>query len=456
MTTGLARASVRARPSAFAGVFAVLVLSATVVTSSVAMLRTAATLPASEAREDMTTMGAGFTLVTVYLAIFVIAQVLALAVAQRARENAVLRAVGALPWQIRRMVATEALLTSLLALPVGYALGWGLSQVWCGGMTANGLLPGGTRPTVGWLPALVAAAVLTVTSQLGGLLAAQRAARARPMDALGDAAAPRRGVTVARAARGVAAAVALAGAGGLTALTASGPREEVGERLPLVLLGYLVAVGLAGPALGRLTATLVAIPLRLLGDGAASELALSHHRVHARRLSSAVTPVALVVAFTLVKLASLAATAEPSYVDLFATLLYGVFAALVAANTMVMLTVERRPQVALLRSLGAGDAQVLRMFLVDALLVAAAGYGAGLLVALAVTVPLGDAAGAPLGALSAGAWTGTGLGVLALAVLSTLTPVLRFPSPGPPGRLGPLGPPGPLGPQRLKSGPATG
>ncbi|NSC22815.1 ABC transporter permease, partial [Streptomyces albus subsp. chlorinus] len=192
MSTGLARASVRARPTAFAGVFSVLVLSAVIVTASVAMLRTASGLPPGAAREEVSTMGAGFTVVTVYLSVFVIAQVMALSVAQRARENAVLRAVGALPWQIRRTVATEALLTAVPALPVGYGLGCLLARVWRDGMAAHGLLPDGVPLAVGWPCFLAAGGVLVVTSQLGGLLAAHRAARARPADALGEAAGARR------------------------------------------------------------------------------------------------------------------------------------------------------------------------------------------------------------------------------------------------------------------------
>ncbi|MGP3978177.1 FtsX-like permease family protein [Streptomyces sp. 8N114] len=429
MTTGLARASVRARPSAFAGVFSVLVLSATVVTASVAMLRTAAGIPAGEAREAVSTMGAGFTVVTVYLSVFVIAQVMALTVAARARENAVLRAVGALPWQIRRTVATEALCTALPALPVGYGLGCVLAYEWRDGMATHGLLPHGVPLTVGWPPALAAAGVLFVTSQLGGLLAAHRAARARPMDALGEAAGARRGVTLTGVVRGIGAVLALFGAAVLTAITAAGPREDVGEHLPLVLLAYLVGVGFAGPAIGRTAARLLAVPVRLLtlpralGGGAAAELAFAQARATSRRLSSAITPVALVVAFTLVKLAALAAVAEPSWVDLFATVLYATFAAFAAANTMVLLSTERRREVALLRAVGAGAGQVLRMLVAEALTVTCAGFGAGVAVALAVTLPLGDAAGASLSALPLTTWAGTGAGVLALALAATLAPL---------------------------------
>ncbi|CAM2783381.1 FtsX-like permease family protein [Streptomyces albus] len=431
MTTGLARASVRARPASFAGVFSVLVLSATVVVASVAMLRTASGVRQPALREELATMGAGFTVVTCYLSVFVIAQVMALAVAQRAREHAVLRAVGASPWQIRRAVAAEALLTAVPALPVGYVLGRLLAAGWRDGMAAHGLLPDQVPLVVGLPPLLAAGGVLVVTSQLGGLLAAHRAARARPADALGDAAGARRGLSVVDVLRGVVALLALGGGAALTALTAAGPRAEVGERLPLVLLAHLVAVGCAGPLLARVTARLSVRPVRLvtapraLGGGAATELAGAQIRARARRLSSAVTPVALVVAFSLVKLAALAEAAEPSWIDLFATALYAVFAALAAANTLVMLSAERGAEVALLRAVGAGAGQVVRTRLAEAAIVTAAGFGAGAAVAVAVTLPLGDAAGASPGALPATTWAGTGAAVLALALAATLAPLPR-------------------------------
>lgn len=429
MTAGLARASVRHRPVAFAGVFGVLVLSATVVTASVAMLRTASGVRPGAAREELATMGAGFTVVTGYLSVFLIAMVMALSVAQRTQEHAMVRAVGGTPWQIRRTVAAEALCTALPALPVGYLLGWALARGWLAGMTAHGLVPQGVPLVVGAPPALAAGGVLLVTSQLGGVLAAHRAARARPADALGEAAGARRGLTVTGVLRGVGTLLALCGAAVLTAVTAAGPREDVGEHLPLVLLAHLVAVGCAGPALGRAAVLLLTWPVRLvtaprvLGGGAAAQLALAQVRAQARRLSSALAPVALVVAFTLVKLAALAHSADPPWVDLFATVLYAAFAATAAALTLMMLSAEGRREVALLRSVGAGAGQVVRMRMTEAVTVAVTGYGVGTAVALAVTLPLGDAAGASLTALPAGTWAGTGAGVLALALASTLAPV---------------------------------
>ena len=53
------------------------------------------------------------------MALFVVAGTFALAIAQRRREIAVLRALGATPPQIRRLIAGEALLVSLVAGALG-------------------------------------------------------------------------------------------------------------------------------------------------------------------------------------------------------------------------------------------------------------------------------------------------------------------------------------------------
>ena len=57
------------------------------------------------------------------VALFVVAGTFALAIAQRRRETAVLRALGATPRQVRRLIAGEALLVSLVAGALGRARG---------------------------------------------------------------------------------------------------------------------------------------------------------------------------------------------------------------------------------------------------------------------------------------------------------------------------------------------
>lgn len=413
---GLATASVRARPSAFAGTFAALVFCATVVTASVAVAVSASRVPSSPKQYSVYEMGLVFTQITVYLSIFVIGQVMSLAVSQRGRESALLRAVGAGPWQIRRMVATEALVTALLALPVGYGLGALVAWAWFGVLDANGMLPVGTALHIGFGPLFAALGTLVVCSQLGGFIAARRSSRTRPSAALSATQVP--GGEQAGRVRGLASLAFLAGAVVLTGVAAAGSAQDVGDVIPLVLLAYLVATGVGGPWLGRLATRLAAPVLRSLG-GVAGELAVAGARARARRLSAAITPIAMVTAFALAQFVSLAASDGIDATALFGTLLYAAFAGLVAANTLVMLTLERLREFSLLRTIGAEKSQVRAVVLAESAITALAGVGTGAAIGCAVMAPLGGKTGTPLSGLPVWAWAATlGAGAVLVWVAS--------------------------------------
>ncbi len=67
------------------------------------------------------------------------------------------------------------------------------------------------------------------------------------------------------------------------------------------------------------------------------------------------------------------------------------FAAIAAANTLVMVTLERRWEVALLRFAGATPRQVRRTVRWEALLVSLSGAGLGIVVATVVLIPISHA-----------------------------------------------------------------
>nr|WP_276617693.1 ABC transporter permease [Streptomyces coryli] len=337
---------------------------------------------------------------------------MALAVSQRGRESALLRAVGAGPWQIRRMVATEALWTALLALPVGYGLGALVALGWFAALEGNGMTPDGMALHIGLGPLFAALGVLVVSSQLGGIIASFRASRTRPAAALSTTRVP--GGERAGRVRGVAALVFVAGAVAVTVATAAQPAEDAGDTIPIVLLAYLIAAGLAGPWIGRL-ATLLAAPVLRAAGGVAGELAVAGSRARARRLSAAITPMAMVTAFALAKFVSLAGSSEVDAVEIFGTLLYAGFAGLVAANTLVMLTLERLREFSLLRTIGAEKRQITRVVLAESGITALAGVGTGTVIGCAVMAPVGTKVGTPLSGLPVWAWAAT-LGAGALLV----------------------------------------
>jgi putative ABC transport system permease protein len=124
-----------------------------------------------------------FALLTSAVAVIVVANVFAVVLAPRARELALLRAVGASRRQLLRWLLAEALIVGLVATAVGFALGIPL------GACAAGLVQTGSvevGPTVTRAMVVVAPVVGIGVTLLGALAPARRASRVPPVAALGD------------------------------------------------------------------------------------------------------------------------------------------------------------------------------------------------------------------------------------------------------------------------------
>ena len=121
-------------------------------------------------------LGLGLLLLTVVIALFGIANTLALSVAERTRELGLLRAVGMSRTQARAMMRWEAVIVTLLGTLLGLALGvffaWGTARA------VPGEIEVFTLP-VGWLAITIAVAVAA-----GLLAAAVPARRASRVDVL--------------------------------------------------------------------------------------------------------------------------------------------------------------------------------------------------------------------------------------------------------------------------------
>jgi len=229
----------------------------------------------------------------IVIALFVVAGTVALSVSQRHRQFALLRAVGATPGQVRRAVLAE-----LAALGVaGGVLGW-LPGRWLAGLAVHGMVsndllpPGATAWTSLWL-LFIAAISGVVIGALSGLLAARRAGRAAPADALRESVVGRRWPHPVRALLGLA---GLAGSVVLVvAITRSGAgTEQLGTALSL-LLALMVTVALLGPLLVATAELLLRLPAR--AGSAAGRLAMAEVRALPRRMASAILPVALSLSF---------------------------------------------------------------------------------------------------------------------------------------------------------------
>ncbi|MFG2929019.1 ABC transporter permease [Streptomyces achromogenes] len=244
------------------------------------------------AKETLTGLGGSFGGIAAMVAVFTAAGTVALSVAQRAREFALLRAIGATPRQIRRAVAAEGLLVAPLAGLAGCLPGIGLAHWWFGQLRDRGAIPEPVRLHVSWIPLVVAVGAGLLTALAAGWAAGRRPARIKPGQALTEASVERRRPGVIRTALGLG---ALAGGGFLTAVAARSAGEDAANAALGVVMLFMLAVALLGPLVARLCAAVSG--LLLGGLGAAASLAAANSRANARRLASAITPIVLAMAF---------------------------------------------------------------------------------------------------------------------------------------------------------------
>lgn len=245
-----------------------------------------------EAKEVLIALGGSFGGVATMTAVFTAAGTVTLSVGQRRREFALLRAVGATPRQIRRSVATEALLVAPAAGALGCLPGVALARWWFGELKERGAVPPSVDLAVSWIPLAAAIGAGVVAALLAGLAAARRPARIKPGQALSEAAVERFRPGPVRTLLG---AGALVGGIVLARVAAAANGEDAANAALGVVMLFMLAVALLGPVISRLCAWLFGLPLR--AGPAAAHLASANSRANARRLASAITPIVLAMAF---------------------------------------------------------------------------------------------------------------------------------------------------------------
>ncbi|WP_406098765.1 ABC transporter permease [Streptomyces sp. NBC_01013] len=245
------------------------------------------------AKETLTGLGGSFGGIATLVAVFTASGTVALSVAQRAREFALLRAVGATPRQIRRAVAAESLLVAPLAGLVGCLPGVGLARWWFAQLKERGAVPGPVDLHVSWIPLVAAVGAVLLTALTAGWAAGRRPAKIKPGRALAEASVERLRPGVIRTVLGL---VALVGGGFFTAFAARSSGDDAANAALGVVMLFMLAVALLGPLVARLCAALLGLALDGSG-GAPATLAAANSRTNARRLASAITPIVLAMAF---------------------------------------------------------------------------------------------------------------------------------------------------------------
>ncbi|MEU4612280.1 FtsX-like permease family protein [Streptomyces umbrinus] len=244
------------------------------------------------AKETLLGLGSQFGGIATLVAVFTAAGTVALSVGQRTREFALLRAVGATPRQIRRAVATEALLVAPLAGLAGCLPGIALAGWWFGQLKDRGAVPEAVDLHVSWIPLLAAVGTGLLTALGSGWMAGRRPAKIKPGQALTEASVERLRPGVIRTVLGLG---ALVGGAVFAGVASSAAGDNAANASLGVIMLFMLAVALLGPLVARLCAALFGLLLR--GGGASAALAAANSRTNARRLASAITPIVLAMAF---------------------------------------------------------------------------------------------------------------------------------------------------------------
>jgi len=231
-----------------------------------------------------------FTAFALLVSIFGVASMLGLSIAQRQKELALLRAIGATPRQVRRLIFRETLVLALVATAAAYLPGQFLGRLVFDLLAQQGIATAGVAFHQGWIPS-VAATVVAILAALGGALGAgRRAARTRPSQALSEASLDDRLISGWRFLAGllfVAAGVALT----IVTVTAlSGPLAPATAAPAVIVL--TIGLALLAPVLAKVMILLIQWPVRALG-GLTGDLAVLNARGRTSRLAAVLGPVIL-------------------------------------------------------------------------------------------------------------------------------------------------------------------
>jgi len=252
-----------------------------------------------------------FAIVALFVSALVIYNTFNILVAQRTREMALLRCVGASKAQVFRGVLTESMIVGFVASALGVIVGIGLGN---GGAAIFASVDNSSSGpvTVSPTPIVVGMLVGTVITVVSALLPARAATRVPPIAALRSQA---EGPVAGRAGRIRRIIGVLAGLAGLVLIGAA-LLESAGQRPFLLVLGgailtFLGVVALSPVIVRRLSRVVGWLPARLMG--VPGRLAGENAGRNPKR--AAVTTIALTVGVTLMTMFSVALVSMQATAD---------------------------------------------------------------------------------------------------------------------------------------------
>ncbi len=249
-----------------------------------------------------------FAIIALVVAVFSIYNTFSIIMAQRTRESALLRALGASRRQVLRSVLVETLCVGLFGAVVGLVAGLGVA------LGLNGLFQalGADLPTHALVvtPGTIVAAIVVgvVVTVAAGLVPALRSSRVAPMAALRDVEVDESSSSVGRLISG--AVIAAVGLVVIVLGTTGGQATTTGIGGGLLLVGVVVL----GPVVARPAASIIGLPAartRGMSGVLARENAMRNPKRTASTAAALLVGVAVVTLFTVIG-ASLVASVNQS------------------------------------------------------------------------------------------------------------------------------------------------
>lgn len=189
-----------------------------------------------------------FAIIAVIVGGFIIVNTFTILVAQRSRELALLRALGASRRQVTSSVLLEAAVMSVVAATAGIALGWLLARGLAALFRAVGLDIAGGALTLDVEAVLVSYAVGIGVTLVAAYLPSRRAGRVAPVAAMrADEAPPRRSLRR----RMLIGALVLATGAGLAAVGISGGPGPDAAWIGVAAVLWILTVAATSPVLGQ-------------------------------------------------------------------------------------------------------------------------------------------------------------------------------------------------------------
>ncbi len=249
-----------------------------------------------------------FAFIALFVGSFVIFNTFSITVAQRLRELALLRAVGASRRQLMASVIGESLVIGMVASAGGLVAGIGLAVALKAGLAALGFNLPATGLVVSPRTVIVGLLAGIVITVLSAISPARRAARIPPVAAMQHVAAESRQPSVGRALRG---AILVAGGAAVLGIGLFG---YAGNRITLVgggAVAVFVGIAMLGPFVARPVSRLLGTPLAMRGP--AGQLGQQNAMRNPSR--TAATAAALMVGVALVSLTTIVASSAKASVN---------------------------------------------------------------------------------------------------------------------------------------------